>query len=172
MSDKVYKVLFLCTGNSARSVLAEAILNRIGAGRFTAYSAGSQPKGKVHPCALELLARRDYDTAGLRSKSWDEFTGPAAPALDFVFTLCDSAANETCPVWYGAPLSAHWGLPDPAAAVGAEAQRVAFAEAYRALHRRLESFSNLPLGSLDMSSLKARLAEIGAGGADNVGETA
>ena len=171
MDDKVYNVLFLCTGNSARSVLAEAILNRIGAGRFKAYSAGSQPKGKVHPCALELLAERDYDIAGLRSKSWDEFTGPEASALDFVFTLCDSAANETCPVWYGAPMTAHWGLPDPAAVAGDEAQRAAFAEAYGVLHRRLETFGKLPLGTLDTASLKARLAEIGAGGADALGET-
>jgi len=162
MNNKVHTVLFLCTGNSARSVLAEAILNRIGAGRFKAYSAGSQPKGKVHPCALELLARRGYDTADLHSKSWDDFSGPEAPPLDFVFTLCASAANETCPVWYGAPFTAHWGLPDPAAATGEEAQRAAFAEAYRVLHRRLELFAGLPLSALDKSSLKARLAEIGA----------
>lgn len=162
MAKKVSNVLFLCTGNSARSVLAEAILNRIGAGKFRAFSAGSQPKGKVHPQALDLLAKLDYGTKDLRSKSWDEFTGPEAPPLDFVFTLCDSAASETCPVWFGEPVTAHWGLTDPAAARGGDAQRAAFAEAYRVLYERLESFTKLPLDSLDKMSLKTRLAEFGS----------
>ena len=162
MTQETRDVLFLCTGNSARSVLSEAILNRIGAGRFRAFSAGSQPKGKVHPQALRLLTELDYDTSGLRSKSWDEFTGPEAPRLSFVFTLCDSAANETCPVWFGDPMTAHWGLPDPAAVTGDDMlQRAAFAEAYRVLYGRLESFCNLPFESLDRASLKKRLDEIG-----------
>ncbi len=160
MAKKVSNVLFLCTGNSARSVLAEAILNRIGAGKFRAFSAGSQPKGKVHPQALDLLANLDYGIKDLRSKSWDEFTGPEAPPLDFVFTLCDSAASETCPVWFGEPVTAHWGLSDPAAARGGDAQRAAFTEAYRVLYERVESFTKLPLDSLDKTSLRTRLTEI------------
>lgn len=162
MTGKCRNVLFLCTGNSARSILAEAILNRIGADRFRAFSAGSQPKGKVHPHAIGLLAGLDYETKDLRSKSWGEYTGPDAPPLSFVFTLCDSAASEACPVWFGAPMTAHWGLPDPAAATGDEAvKHAAFAEAYRVLHRRLEEFCGLPIDSLGTSNLKQRLSEIG-----------
>lgn len=167
MTDRVYNVLFLCTGNSARSILAEAILNREGAGRFKAYSAGSQPKGQVHPYALDLLARLNHPTAGLRSKSWDEFAAPGAPKMDFVFTVCDNAANEVCPVWPGQPMSAHWGIPDPAAAPGIDAggseaeQRLAFADSYRMLANRIGIFTNLPLRALDRLTLQARLDEIG-----------
>ena len=157
-----YNVLFLCTGNSARSILAEAILNRIGKGKFVAYSAGSQPKGAVHPQALALLERLGYPTSGLRSKSWDEFAAPGAPSLDFVFTVCDNAANEVCPVWPGQPMTAHWGVPDPAAVEGSEtAIAAAFRDAYQLLHRRIELFANLPVRSLDRMSLKKRLDEIG-----------
>ena len=162
MSDKVYHVLFLCTGNSARSILAEAILNRLGEGRFRAHSAGSFPKGAVHPLALDLLQRENHPTAALRSKSWDEFAAPGAPPLDFVFTVCDQAAGEACPVWPGQPVTAHWGLPDPAAVEGTPAeQRLAFAETYRRLERRIGAFVNLPLASLDRMALQHRLAEIG-----------
>jgi len=157
-----YNVLFLCTGNSARSIMAEAILNRSGAGKFRAYSAGSQPKGGVHPLALQLLAKFNYPTGELRSKSWDEFAAPGAPALDFVFTLCDSAASEACPVWPGQPMTAHWGLPDPAAATGSEAVRhTAFAETFRMLSHRIDIFAALPMDSLDRLSLQRRLKEIG-----------
>src|ERR1700747_1265401 len=161
MTDKVYNVLFLCTGNSARSVMAEAILNKLGAGHFRAYSAGSQPKGQVHPETLRLLAGLGYDTCGLRSKSWSAFANPGAPALDFVFTVCDSAAAETCPVWPGQPMTAHWGVPDPASVEGADAQRAAFRDAFLVLQRRIELFANLPVRSLDRMSLQARLDEIG-----------
>lgn len=162
MSDKVYNVLFLCTGNSARSILAEAIMNRAGQGRFKAYSAGSQPKGEPHPMTLDLLRRMNYDTSFARSKSWDEFAAPGAPALDFVFTVCDNAAAETCPYWPGQPMSAHWGVPDPAAATGTEAERrLAFAEAYRMLNNRISIFVNLPLAGIDKLSLQKRLEEIG-----------
>ena len=155
-------MLFLCTGNSARSILAEAALSRIGAGRFRAYSAGSHPKGEVHAMALEVLRERGYETAGLRSKSWDEFARPGAPALDFVFTVCDNAAGETCPVWPGRPLTAHWGVEDPAAFAGPEdEQRAAFRRTYVELARRIERFTCLPVESLDRLSLKARLDEIG-----------
>jgi protein-tyrosine-phosphatase len=161
MSTEPYNVLFLCTGNSARSILGEAILNRIGAGKFKAYSAGSMPKGAVHPQTLALLTRLGHDTAGLRSKGWDEFSG--APQLDFVFTVCDKAANEVCPVWPGQPMTAHWGIPDPAAVEGSEEQiAFAFRDAYNALHRRIELFTCLPIRSLDRMSLKRRLDEIGA----------
>jgi arsenate reductase len=162
MTDKTYNVLFLCTGNSARSILAEAVLNRLGRGRFRAYSAGSFPRGAVHPFALELLRRQDYDVAGLRSKSWDEFAGSGAPELDFVFTVCDNAANEVCPVWPGQPMTAHWGLPDPAAVEGTDVEkRVAFAETMRMLHNRIGVFVNLPLASLDKLSLQRKLHAIG-----------
>ncbi len=163
MADKIYGVLFLCTGNSARSIMAEAILNRLGAGRFKAFSAGSRPAGKVNPFALALLAELDHPTAGLCSKSWDEFSSPNAPHLDFVFTLCGNAEKEVCPVWWGAPMKAHWGLTDPAAVTGSDAaKRAAFAEAYRALSNRIDRFTKLPLGTLDDASLKARLDEIGS----------
>jgi len=160
--DRVYNVLFLCTGNSARSILAEAILNRAGRGRFQAHSAGSFPKGRVHPMALEVLRARHYETAELRSKSWDEFAKPRAPAIDFVFTVCDNAAGEVCPAWPGQPMTAHWGIADPAALSGTpEAQRRAFDRAYQELARRIELFLALPLTSIDRMSLKHRLDEIG-----------
>jgi protein-tyrosine-phosphatase len=162
MIDAKLKVLFLCTGNSARSILAESILNREGAGRFTAYSAGSQPKGEVHPFALDLLKKMNYPTDKLRSKSWEEFEKPDAPQLNFVFTVCDNAANEVCPIWPGQPMTAHWGIPDPAAVEGTEVvQRLAFADAYRMLNNRISIFINLPLASLDRLSLQKRLDEIG-----------
>jgi protein-tyrosine-phosphatase/DNA-binding transcriptional ArsR family regulator len=160
---KPHNVLILCTGNSARSILAEAILNREGAGRFKAYSAGSQPKGEPNPHALSLLRELGYDTEGLRSKSWDEFGGAAAPSMDFVITVCDSAAGESCPYWPGHPLTAHWGIPDPAAVEGTDAQkRAAFVEAYRRLASRISEFVNLDVEHLDLATLKQRLAEIGA----------
>jgi arsenate reductase (thioredoxin) len=162
MADHVYNVLFLCTGNSARSILAECILNREGKGRFRAFSAGSQPKGQVHPFAIELLKKLNHPTAGLRSKDWEEFAAPGAPVMDFVFTVCDNAANEVCPVWPGQPMTAHWGLPDPAAAEGTEAERhLAFADAYRMLLNRISIFTNLPMRSLDRLALQKRLDEIG-----------
>ncbi len=157
-----YNVLFLCTGNSARSILAEAILNRIGEGKFKAFSAGSAPKGAVNPHALALLQRLGYSTAGLRSKSWSEFAETGAPALDFVFTVCDDAANEVCPVWPGQPMTAHWGVPDPAAVMGSEAEiAAAFRDAFHLLERRIELFAVLPVKSLDRMSLKRRLDDIG-----------
>lgn len=160
--DKIYNVLFLCTGNSARSVMGEAILNRLGQGRFRAFSAGSQPKGAVHPYTLDLLRKLNHPVEGLRSKSWDEFALPGAPALDFVFTVCDSAAAETCPIWPGQPMTAHWGVPDPAAATGSEAERrAAFADAYGRLYNRLSIFVSLPMASLDRLALQRRLDAIG-----------
>ncbi len=157
-----YNVLFLCTGNSARSIMAEAILNRAGAGRFRAFSAGSQPKGRVHPYALDLLRKLDYDVSRLRSKSWQEFAGPNAPKLDFVFTVCDNAANEACPIWPAQPMTAHWGVPDPATATGTEAEvRFAFADALRMLTNRINVFISLPLQSLDQMTLQRRLELIG-----------
>ena len=157
-----YNVLFLCTGNSARSIIAEAILNRQATGRFRAFSAGSQPKGTVHPYALDLLRAADYDVTGLRSKSWNEFSGPDAPQFDFIFTVCDNAAQEACPVWPGRPMTAHWGVPDPASATGTEAEvRLAFAETLRLLTNRIELFVSLPLRSLDQMSLQKRLEAIG-----------
>lgn len=157
-----YNVLFLCTGNSARSILAEAILNKIGTGKFVAYSAGSQPKGAVHPQALALLKRLALSTEGLRSKSWDEFAVPGAPIMDFVFTVCDNAAHEVCPIWPGHPMTAHWGVPDPAAVAGTEMEIVsAFREAFLMLERRVQLFANLPVKSLDEMTLKKRLDEIG-----------
>ena len=162
MTDKTYNVLFLCTGNSARSILAEAITNRTGQGRFKAYSAGSQPKGEVHPYTLDLLRRLNFDTGFARSKNWDEFARPGAPELDFVFTVCDNAARESCPVWPGQPMTAHWGVPDPAAATGTEAEkRLAFLDAYRMLDARISIFTSLPLQSIDRLALKKRLDEIG-----------
>ena len=162
MSDRIYNVLFLCTGNSARSILAEAILNRVGNGRFRAFSAGSQPKGAVHPATLRLLEAMNHDTGFARSKSWEEFSGPDAPALDFVFTVCDSAAAESCPIWPGQPMSAHWGVPDPAAAEGTEAEKnLAFADAYRMLSNRIAVFTSLPLASIDRLTLQKRLDAIG-----------
>ena len=164
MSPPPFNVLFLCTGNSARSILAEAIMNRMGAGRFIACSAGSMPKGRVHPAALSLLARNNFPTAPFRSKSWDEFARPGAPQLDFVFTVCDAAAAEVCPIWPGQPISAHWGVPDPAAVTGGEAEvAVAFADTFRMLSQRIEAFVNLPMASLDRLSLQRRLDEIGRG---------
>lgn len=164
MQDRTFNVLFLCTGNSARSILAEAILNRQGEGRFRAYSAGSQPKGEVHPFASGLLESLGYDTGFARSKAWDEFAAPGAPKMDFVFTVCDSAAGEACPVWPGQPMTAHWGVPDPAAAEGSEAERhLAFAEAYRMLSTRIASFVSLPVATLDRMALQKRLDAIGRG---------
>jgi arsenate reductase len=158
-----YNVLFLCTGNSARSILAEAILNRIGAGKFAALSAGSHPRGQVNPHALALLDRLGYPTDGLHSKSWDELCGPGKPKLDFVFTVCDNAANEVCPVWPGQPMTAHWGIPDPAEVTGDEKKiDAAFKDAYLTLCRRIELFAALPMKSLDRLSLKKRLGEIGS----------
>lgn len=161
MAEK-FNVLFLCTGNSARSVMAEAILNRLGMGRFRAFSAGSRPKGQVHPETIRLLHSLHYDTSGVRSKSWSEFAEPGAPLLDFVFTVCDNAAGETCPVWPGQPMTAHWGIPDPAEATGTAAEKaLAFKDAYRMLERRIGIFTSLPLRSLDRLSLQNRLREIG-----------
>jgi protein-tyrosine-phosphatase len=162
VEKKKFNVLFICTGNSARSIMAEAVLNRAGQGRFRGFSAGSQPKGQVHPYALDLLRRLNFDVSGARSKSWKEFSGPDAPKLDFAFTLCDDAAAETCPVWPGQPMTAHWGLPDPAAATGNEAQiRLAFADAMRMLTNRINIFVNLPMKSLDLLSLQKQLDAIG-----------
>lgn len=164
MTDKTYNVLFLCTGNSARSIIAEAILSREGAGKFKAYSAGSEPKGEVHPYTIDLLERLNFRTAEFRSKSWDEFAKADAPALDFVFTVCDNAAAEVCPIWPGQPMTAHWGVPDPAAAEGTEAEkRLAFNEAFRMLSNRISIFVNLPLTSLDRLSLQTKLDDIGRG---------
>ncbi len=162
MAEKAYNVLFLCTGNSARSILAEAILGRIGKQRFNSYSAGSQPKGEPHPQALRLLESLRYDTTQFKSKSWDEFAKPGAPALDFVFTVCDNAASEVCPVWPGQPMSAHWGVPDPAAVEGSDAEiAAAFAETYRLMNNRITAFVNLPMQSIDRLSLTQRLDDIG-----------
>ncbi|HEX4118858.1 MAG TPA: arsenate reductase ArsC [Rhizomicrobium sp.] len=156
-----YNVLFLCTGNSARSILAEAILNRIGAPRFHAYSAGSHPRGAVNPHALELLKRLDYDVSPFRSKPWDEFATPGAPKLDFVITVCDSAAGEVCPVWPGQPVTAHWGMPDPAATQGTPSEiALAFAETYRMLDNRLGLFANLKMAGLDRLTLQKSVADI------------
>lgn len=162
MTDRSYNVLFLCTHNSARSVIGECILNSVGAGRFKGYSAGSQPKGQIHPHAISLLKQLNYDVSGLRSKSWEEFAQAGAPPLDFVFTVCDNAANEVCPVWPGQPISAHWGVPDPSAVEGSEAEiRCAFAETHRMLHQRISIFTSLPIASLDKLTLQDRLRDIG-----------
>jgi len=163
MPDRPFNVLFLCTGNSARSIMAEAILNKLGVGKFRAYSAGSRPKGQANPPTRELLASLGYDTSGFRSKSWNEFAKPGAPPFDFVFTVCDSAAGETCPVWPGQPMTAHWGVPDPAEAKGSAAEiAIAFADAYRMLFQRIAAFAALPIRSLDQLSLQQRLKEIGS----------
>ncbi|MGA7186571.1 MAG: arsenate reductase ArsC [Pseudolabrys sp.] len=159
---KVYNVLFLCTGNSARSIIAEAILNRAGQGNFRAFSAGSQPKGQAHPSALDLLRKLHYDVSKVRSKSWLEFSQTDSPKLDFVFTVCDHAAAEACPVWPGQPMTAHWGVPDPAAATGTEAEiRFAFADTFRMLNNRINIFVSLPLAKLDQLALQKQLDAIG-----------
>ena len=162
MSGPPWNVLFLCTGNSARSILAEALLDHLGGGRFKGHSAGYFPKGQVHPLAVALLKERGLHHDGLRSKSWDEFARPGAPAMDFVFTVCDAAAGEACPVWSGRPVTAHWGIPDPAAADGGEAERVlAFRDAFRLLGQRLRIFVSLPVDSLDRMALARRVEAIG-----------
>lgn len=159
---KIYNVLFLCTGNSARSILAEAVLNREGHGRFAAYSAGSRPAGAPNPFAISLLQREGFDTAFARSKSWDEFALPDAPHLDFVFTVCDNAAAEECPYWPGQPVTAHWGLPDPAVATGTDAEKaLAFVATYSGLLRRIQTFCALPFATIDALSLKSKLDAIG-----------
>jgi arsenate reductase len=161
MANRTFNVLFLCTGNSARSVLAEAYLNHRGRGRFRAYSAGSHPTGIVNPGALELLERLHIPTEGLRSKAWDEFAQPSAPALDFVITVCDNAAGEVCPIWPGQPMTAHWGVADPAHVEGALDRANAFREAFRVLSRRIDLFTNLPVDSLDRIALRKQVREIG-----------
>ncbi len=164
MGAPTYNVLFLCTGNSARSILAEAIMNAAGQGVFHGYSAGSQPKGEVHPLALDRLQKANLPIEGYRSKSWREFAVPGAPAMDFVFTVCDNAAHEVCPVWPGQPMTAHWGVPDPAAVEGTEEeQQRAFLSAYLQLQSRIKSFMALPLGTLDRTSLHQKIVEIGKG---------
>ncbi|WLA62970.1 arsenate reductase ArsC [Bradyrhizobium diazoefficiens] len=162
MPDQIYNVLFLCTGNSARSILAESILRKDGASRFQAFSAGSTPKGAVHPLALRTLESMDYPTGGTRSKSWLEFAAPDAPVMDFVFTVCDNAAGEACPIWPGQPMTAHWGIEDPAAAEGTDLEKqAAFVTAFRYLKNRIDTFVNLPLRSIDRLSLGTKLREIG-----------
>jgi arsenate reductase len=162
MPDKVYEVLILCTGNSARSILAEALLNQRGAGRVRAYSAGSHPTGRVNPFAIATLQRFGLPTEGLRSKSWSEFAGPGAPRLDFVFTVCDSAAGEVCPLWPGQPITAHWGVPDPAAVEGTDERKLqAFDDTFRVLERRVNRFVGLPLSSLDPRDLVRAVRDIG-----------
>ncbi|QIG46656.1 arsenate reductase ArsC [Nordella sp. HKS 07] len=162
MPDHIFNVLFLCTGNSARSIMGEVILNREGIGKFRGYSAGSTPKGLVHPYTLDLISKLNHPVKDLRSKDWDEFAQERAPKLDFVFTLCDDAANEVCPIWPGQPMTAHWGMPDPAAVEGNEAEkRLAFAETYRMLRNRITAFVNLPVRSLDRLSLQQKLVDIG-----------
>jgi len=157
-----FNVLFLCSGNSARSIMAEAILNRDGRGKFRAFSAGSHPKGHIHPYAVDLLRKLNYNISGFRSKSWTEFARPEAPKLDFVFTVCDDAAKEVCPVWPGQPMTAHWGIPDPAAATGNEAEiRLAFADALRMLNNRISIFVSLPIRFLDKLALQKQLDSIG-----------
>ena len=161
MSEKVFNVLFLCTGNSARSVIAEAVLNQLGRGRFKAFSAGSMPTGSVNPHVLDLLQRNNMPTEGIRSKSWDEFASPDAPKLDFVFTVCDQAAGEVCPVWPGQPMTAHWGLEDPAQVEGEEAQQRAVKNVFMQLNRRIGIFTSLPLEKIERHSLQKELDEIG-----------
>ncbi len=165
--SRVYNVLFLCTGNTARSVMAEVLLNALGRGRFKAYSAGSHPKGEVHPLTMELIAKNRFAVDGLHSKSWDAFAVAGAPQLDFVFTVCDNAAGEACPVWPGQPMTAHWGIPDPAAATGSlDERRKAFLNAYSQLHQRISIFASLKLTSLDKLSLQKKLDEIGRVGSE------
>lgn len=162
MTDRTFNVLFLCTGNTARSVLAEGILRKDGAGRFNAFSAGSQPKGVVNPLALQALADHGYPTDGYRSKSWDELAMPGAPQMDFIFTVCDSAAGETCPVWPGHPMTSHWGIEDPAAVEGPDfVKRAAFETAFRHMKNRISAFINLPMASLDRMALARKLRDIG-----------
>jgi protein-tyrosine-phosphatase len=162
MTERPFNVLFLCTGNSARSILAEALINHWGRGKFVGFSAGSSPKGAVHPIALELLRHMKMSSEGMRSKSWDEFAKPGAPELDFVFTVCDNAAGEMCPIWPGQPMTAHWGVADPAAAEGSEAEKwLAFRNAFRELESRIKIFTSLPIRSLDRVKLQERLREIG-----------
>lgn len=162
MAEKIFNVLFLCTGNSARSILAESILRKDGAGRFRSLSAGSRPKGRINPLALKVLAAANYPTDGMRSKSWLEFAAPDAPVMDFVFTVCDSAAGESCPVWPGQPMTAHWGIEDPAAVEGTELEKeAAFLAAFRYLKNRIGVFTNLPLRSIDRLALGTKLREIG-----------
>jgi len=162
VADHPFNVLFLCTGNSARSIMAEAILNENGFRKFQAFSAGSQPKGQVHPEAMRLLQSLGFDTARFRSKSWNEFAKPGAPALDFVFTVCDNAAGEACPFWPGQPMTAHWGIPDPAAVEGSAGEiALAFKDAYRMLSQRIGVFAALPIRALDQLSLQAKLKDIG-----------
>ena len=161
MSEKTYNVLVLCTGNSARSILGEVLFNKLGKGRFKAYSAGSKPSGQVNPGALEWMQANGFSTEGLRSKSWDEFAAPGAPEFDFVFTVCDNAAGEVCPVWYGSPMTAHWGIPDPAHVEGDEARRAAFNKAADQLTRRIQLFLSLPIDKLDQLTLKEKMNEIG-----------
>ncbi len=163
MAERIFNVLFLCTGNSGRSILAESILRKVGAGRFNAFSAGSHPEGAVNPFALKVLERMEFPIDGLRSKDWEEFSGPDAPTMDFVFTLCDDAARETCPVWPGQPMTAHWGIEDPAAVEGTDIQKeAAIVAAARYVRNRISAFINLPIKSLDKLSLTAKLREIGA----------
>ena len=172
MTDRQYHVLFLCTGNSARSILAEALINHWGKGRFVGYSAGSRPVGRVNPVALELLQHMQLPTEGLRSKSWDEFAAPGAPPLDFVFTVCDNAAGEQCPFWPGQPMTAHWGVEDPAAVEGTDTEKwLAFRKVFRELENRIKIFVNLRISSLDRLSLQNRLTEIGRTRAEGGDET-
>ena len=162
MTSPVYNVLFLCTGNTARSILAEGILRKEGAGRFNAYSAGSQPKGSVNPFALQTLAAYGYPSDGYRSKSWEEYAGPDAPEMDFIFTVCDSAAGEACPIWPGHPMTAHWGIQDPAAVAGSDLEKqAAFNIAFKFLKNRISAFVNLPIASIDKLALKSHLTDIG-----------
>jgi arsenate reductase len=162
MNERPFNVLILCTGNSARSILAEALVNHWGHGKFVGYSAGSQPRGTVHPIALELLRHMQLPTEGMRSKSWDEFAGPGAPEIDFVFTVCDNAAGEACPVWPGQPITAHWGVDDPAAVAGSDAVKwTAFRKAFHELENRIKIFTSLPIRSLERNQLQARLRELG-----------
>lgn len=161
MTERQYNVLVLCTGNSARSILGEVLFNKLGKGKFKAYSAGSHPAGKVNPGALEWLQSQGYSTDGLRSKSWDEFSAPNAPEFDFVFTVCDNAAGEVCPIWPGKPMTAHWGIPDPAHVEGDEARRAAFKKAADQLARRIHLFMSLPIEKLDKLTMKEKLTEIG-----------
>lgn len=173
MTDRIFNVLFLCTGNSARSILAESILSKDGEGRFRAFSAGSMPKGAVNPLAIHTLERLGYPTAGLRSKSWDEFEKPGAPVMDFVFTVCDNAAGEVCPIWPGHPLKAHWGIEDPAAVEGTPVQQLtAFATAFRYLKNRIDAFIALPIGKLEVASLRQQIGTIGRGEGASSGKPA